>query len=242
MKLNFSIFKKKAVWWGLGALVIFYIFYRLISGGSSSATVVASNSGPSDAAIQANAAQSMAALQYGAQTTAAQTQANAEVAMAQLSANSTNIQTQAAVDLGKYTAGLDAQTQAAALTTQQNIAAINAEYSFDTAKVTAATNIAQWGIMANMMNTQTIANAAVQSQFIQASTYQAIAATIPSVKERDRSIVAGELTSAISGQAYHFNEPGGWNINTAPIGAGSGTQTVNWASLLTPVNAGQYLN
>lgn len=239
MKLNFKVFKSKPVWYILGGLVAFYVFYRIASGGSSGITTV--NSGPSDAAVQASTALQMANLQYGAQTTQMQTQANAAVAIEQLHANSANYQTQASVDLGKYTAALDAQTQAAYMTVQQNIAALNAQYSLDTAKVAAETNIAQWGIMANVMNTQTVANAAVQSQFIQASTFQALAATIPSLKERDRSIGLGELTSAMTGQAYHFYEPGGWNINTAPTGSTGAFQTIDYSKMLQPINTSQFL-
>ena len=220
MKLNFAIFKKKALWWVLGALVIFYIFYRLISGGSST-QVVAGSSGPSDAAIQAQSAQAIAALQYGAQGQAIQTQSNAQVAMAELSANSTNIQTQAAVDLGKYTAGLDAQTQAMAFTTQRDIAAINAEYSFDTAKITADTTNHQWDTMASIINNQTIAQRDTALAYIRGTTIQAELSAIPSLKANDRDNALALIAATSSGQGLTYLDPGHSNAYLIPAGGSS---------------------
>ena len=164
MHLNMHVFKHgKPIYWVIGGLVIFYLFYRIASGhkstSSSTGTVTTVSSGPSDASVAASSAITQAQIAANsndnAATLAYQTahDANAAgVAVATLDAQAHMYDTSAAADVGKYTAGLDAQTTLAGITAQMNENQVNAEYSFATAKVAAETNLAGQAIQASVIN------------------------------------------------------------------------------------------
>ena len=198
--MNFAIFKKgKPIYWIIGGVVVFGLFYLAFNkGGSSSGGGITSvNTGPSDAAVAAST-----------QLALAQTQANAGVAVATLQYNGTIAQTQAAADVAKYTAALDAQTSAATLDTQKAIAAINAEYSLDTARVAAESNLAQWNINANVLTTQMTTQAQMFSDQLRASTTQAIIAQTPNIMLQDRDNILALAAAANSGVSLTYNDRG----------------------------------
>jgi len=199
MKLNFAIFKKgKTLYWVLGGIVIFVLFYLMFNKGApASGGITSVSTGPSDAAVAASTSLAMA-----------QTQANAGVAVATLQYNGTIAQTQAAADVAKYTATLDAQTQTAAFNTQKQIAAINAEYSYDTAKVAAETNIAQWTINAGVLTNQLAAQRDMFLAATKATTIGVLASQVGQVKANDRDNVLTALIASSSGQSLNFYDPG----------------------------------
>lgn len=210
MKLNFKVFKKgKPIYWVIGGIVIFVLFYMMFNkGAGSSGGITTVNSGPSDAAISAST-----------QLALAQTQANAGVAMAQLQYNGQIAQTQAAADVAKYTAALDANTAAAALATQKAIAGLNAEYGIETARLAANTqvdlatiganaSITQWQINANILNTQMMTQAEMFSEQMKAATISTLAGQIGTVKANDRDNMLAALIASSSGQALNFYDPG----------------------------------
>jgi tellurite resistance protein len=147
MKLNFKVFKKgKAIYWIIGAVVLFVLFYYIANRGSSSAgSTTVTNSGPSDAAIASGNQLAMAQVAAGAQTN----QVNAQVAAAEyiagIQGQTQMAQLAAGADVAKFTAGLDAQTNAYALQTQQAIAAIGMQTQVDTAQIASNTILGQAG-------------------------------------------------------------------------------------------------
>lgn len=161
MKMNLSVFKKgKSLYWIIGGIVLFVLFYWIINrGGSSSGGGYAVAGGPSDAAVAAST-----------QVALANTQASAGVAIATLQYNGTVNQTQAAADVAKYTASLDAATTVEAFRTQKEIAALNAEYSLDTARITSETNIAHWTLDANVLTHQMDTNAQMFTEQVKSVT------------------------------------------------------------------------
>lgn len=189
MKMNFAVFKKgKPIYWVIGGIVVFALFYLMFNkGAGSSSGITTVNAGPSDAAVAAST-----------QLALAQTNANAGVAVATLQYNGQLAQTQAAADVAKYTANLDAATSAATLDTQKAIAAINAEYSLDTAKVAAETNIAQWTLNANVLTTQLQTNAQMFSDSMKASVVNNLVAAAAQSPHSDIALatIGGELTGS----------------------------------------------
>lgn len=168
MKINWAVFKKgKPVYWIVGAVVVFVVFYMIASKGSGAAKssgasaggVTTISTGPSDAQISAAAGISAAQIQANATVAqgqlalAAQKDGNAAgVAVASLGAQvdmaSIIASSETALGLGR----MEQSIQLAGITAQQNISQINAEYSFATARVAAETNLATTQIQADMVN------------------------------------------------------------------------------------------
>lgn len=218
MKLNFKIFKKgKPVYWIVGGIVLFVIFYMITSKGASSSSggITTINSGPSDTAIAANAQMAMAQLQYGSAVTAQANQANADVAIATLAANTQMAQIAASADAAKYVANLDANTQAQYLTTQRDIASTNAEYSLETARIAADTTLGTYQIQADMFGHQLDTNTEmlqIQSQNLIA---QSLIAQIPSLKkgDRDAALISLALGVPSSHGSVKIPSPAGGLLN-----------------------------
>lgn len=234
MKLNFKVFKKgKALYWILGGIFLFVLFYWLINrGGSSGSTGITTiNAGQSDAQVAAGAQVQLA-------TIAANTQANnasAQVALAQLSLQGTLAQTAAAADVAKYTAALDAQSQTAYYTAQQNIAALNGQYGLETARVTSETILGQaqiqsdtltnqMQIQAQMFNQQLAATQQIISTQAQASIYNSLINQISNAKPNDRDNLVALISGEFSGApiSYQDRTSGSFGINGAPVPSNSG--------------------
>ena len=182
MKLNFKIFKKgKPIYWVIGGVVLFVIFYMIASkgagGSASSGGVTTISPGPSDAQVAAGVALQTATINANAQmaqiNAAAQVQMNqnqTDYEIAKLAAANQSAETQAAADVAKYTSTLDAQTQSQYLTTQQNLMEIQGEYSVSTAKVASQTQLGLAEMQAAMFNKQLETNAQMFSDQLKAST------------------------------------------------------------------------
>lgn len=241
MKFNWSVFKKgKTVYWIGGAVILFVIFYLIASKGASSGGdsadtsggLIYQPSGPTDAQVQASAAISAAQIQANSQTqqyqlqlAALQQQGASDVALATLQAHSQDLATQAAADVTNRQTDAASAVSMAGLTAQTNIAQLQAEYSYDTAKAANeaaitinannnATSIAGRQIDASTLHDQLQTNLqmfAIQSNNL--ITQSAIAATA-NLKKGDRdaalvSIVTGAPSShgsitgpSINGGAY----------------------------------------
>ena len=220
MKLNFAVFKKgKTLYWVLGAVVLFVVFYFLFNkGGSSGGSVNVSSSGPSDASVASSTALAMAQLQYGAQSAISQSNNNAAVAVATLQANNSLAQTQAQADVGKYVAGLDATTQASYINAQQNIANINATANTSQASIAAATVIHQSDTQAAMFTAQLTTNAEMFKEQVRGVILQSVAAQIPAVGKNDRDNIAALVAAQASGGSISYSDrtSGSFSYNAPP--------------------------
>jgi len=187
MKLNFSVFKKgKPIFWIVGAVVLFVIFYLITSRGASSSSgggITTITPGPSDTAIAANAQMNIAQLQYGSQLQAQVNQNATDIALATIAANSKSAQDAAAADAAKYVAALDANTQATYITAQKEIAQTNAEYSLETARVASETSISQWNTNADILKSQMATNADMFKTATNAQLYSSLATIAPTLKK-----------------------------------------------------------
>jgi len=179
MKFNMKVFNKgKPIYWIIGGIFIFVVFYYFISKGSaapsnsSGSGITTINAGPSDTAIAAQAGVAMAQIQANAQVDqsnaaliAAKDANAASVAITAYQFQGDLAATQAGADVAKYLGALDAQVQVAGLTAQTAWINTQSEYSFATAKVAAETdyakakltadsNLAQWALNADVLKTQ----------------------------------------------------------------------------------------
>jgi hypothetical protein len=164
-KISLRVFKKgKPIFWIIGAVLIFVIFYLLFNKGGSAAPassgggLVVQNSGPSEA-------MQIAAMQAGAQTQALQMQGAVEaariaatrdqaalagqVALAQLGSGEKIAL--ATLDADRFAAGLNAQTNL--LINEQNLS-----YNLESARVAGETQLnlraLDVGVMTKQMETQ----------------------------------------------------------------------------------------
>lgn len=206
MKMNMSVFKKgKPVYWVVGGVVIFVVFYLMFNkGASGSSGVTVQNTGPSDAAVAAST--SLAAMQ---------TQASAGVAIATLQANSQTSQTQAAADVAKYQASLDATTAAQYYQTQKEITAINGEYTFDTAKVAAETVQFQYATNANVLTHQMDTNAAMFVEATKASVAQTALSQVSGLDYRTRSQALVATLGLLNGKQVVWTPAQGNNVSVS---------------------------
>jgi len=228
MKFNWAVFKKgKAIYWVVGAVVLFVIFYLLASGGSKSSGDTAStgaggittiNPGPSDAQLaaaagitQAQLAANAATTQSNAELAAKQSDNAAAVAIANLQYQGSLADTQAGADVAKYLAATDAATNSLALTEQTRQMQIQGEYSFATAKVAAETNLAGQALQAQVLTTQLVTQAQMFGKSLDANTQalqiqsqnlvdQSLIAQIPTLKKKNRDDALLALASSFSNQ------------------------------------------
>lgn len=158
MKFNWKIFKKgKPIYWIIGAVFLFVIFYLISSGGSKATTssggITTINTGPSDAQvaassqialaqISAQAMQSQAALEYQA----VQERTAGEVAIATLDIQSRLAESRLASETALGLGSQQITGQLAAINAQMKSAEMQAEYSFATAKMASETNLAMYGL------------------------------------------------------------------------------------------------
>jgi len=223
MALNLDVFKKgKSVYWIIGAIVLFVIFYLLASGGSKSTgsgavTTSVINSGPSDAQLAAGAAvqtaqiqASVAANESAAQVAAIQSQTNAQVAIATLQFQGDLANTQAGADVAKYVAALDANVATSSFTAQTNALQIQSEYSFATAKVAAETDLAKNYQNNTLLLNQLQTNAAMFHDQVQGLNFQALVGQIGAVKSNDRDNAFALAAASLQpgGTSYHDSGSG----------------------------------
>ena len=190
MAVTFSVFKKKPLLWGGGAIFLFIIFYLMFnksaSSGASGGSVTTVNTGPSDAAIAASTQLQLAQVQAGAAIQQSQAESAAAIAIATLSAQVALAENSAGADVAKYLAQSEANTTGQYLNIQKEIAAINAEYSYDTAKVASETALGLQESQQEMFEKQLNSN--VQMLDIQSKNLisQSLIAQIPSLKKKNR--------------------------------------------------------
>lgn len=233
MKLNFAIFKKgKPLYWIIGGIVVFVFFYLIFNKGSSSAGssggggITTINSGPSDAQIAA-------ATQIGVAQIAANTQ-NAQiagaVAIATLQQQGQLQQTYAAADLAKFTAGLDAATASKTLDTQLEIAGLNAEYNFSTAKLAADVTRDQFLSNERIVKGQLETNAAMFKDQVDALKFQSMVGAIQFAPEVDRDNMLALLAATSSGTSlsYYDAGSGSFAVNGGTVIPGHNNTRLPW--------------
>jgi hypothetical protein len=182
VKLSLRVFKQgKPIYWVIGGVVIFVLFYLMFRGKSAPATgtTTYATTGPSEALqaqqLAAGIATQQASLAAGVQVQGLQEQQN--VAAMALTASLANIDAGRVVSL----AGIDAQKAADAENASANIQINrdNLSYTLDTAQVAANTQIGIATINANEVNHQLDTNAAMfADQLKQLTAGQLIEATL----------------------------------------------------------------
>lgn len=217
MKLNFSFLKKaKPIYWVVGAVAIFVLFYVIMNRGgkasNSGGGITTIVSGPTEAQTMASANLAMAQIEANAATQNMQLQLAAikeqgavDVAIANLGAQYSMAETQAQADVAKYLAQTEGTIQLAGLDAQKEIAQMNAQYSYDTARLASEVAISSREIDAAILNNQLTANVAMFRETTAAQTkmyetqaglltQQSILATIPTLKKKNRDDVLLALT------------------------------------------------
>jgi hypothetical protein len=188
MKFNLKVFKKgKPIYWVLGGLAIFFIFYMLFSrggGGGGSATVV--GSGPSEAMQIAsmNAAAQTQALQ--AQVNMAANESAAGIAIANLQANVALAELQAGREVSMANINQNAVLTMAGYDYQKQIAGWNFEYSLESARVAADTSLKAKGMdTALLMHQMNVNQEMFETQSNNLIT-QSVIGQIGNLKKKDR--------------------------------------------------------
>lgn len=238
MKFNLAIFKKgKPIYWILGGIALFVLFYWIVSRGSSGASSSGGTSviqtGPSDAQVAAQSQLALAQMQTQAGVTTAQNQNNADIAIATLQAQVALANTQASADVAKYTAGLDASTQAGYIAAQQHMmemqvagataqTQIQAQYGVETATIAAQSVLDQANVQAAMFGKQLDTNSKMFTAQLNAANFQSMVAQVGNVKANDRDNMLALLAASNSGSSLNFADPGHSTISYSP-----GTSTVN---------------
>lgn len=146
-KFNWKVFKKgKTLYWILGAVVLFVIFYLVASGGSKSSGsgssgVTVMNAGPTDAQVAASAQAQMAQISGHYQLAALTAQADRDVAVATISANAATAQNTAAAQTAQNIAALQAGVQTADINAALEATRIQSEFSLETSRVAGQLNL-----------------------------------------------------------------------------------------------------
>lgn len=207
MAINLQTFKKKPLLWGGIAIVIFVIFYLIFSrgsgGGEGSTQVV--TTGPSEAQLAAQTQLGMAQIQAGA----VNAQTAAEVAMK-------NADIAGQVKLGElaYQAGL------AELSASKEALQIQSEYSFQTARVAAETNLQMAKMDKDVLTTQLATQAWMFGQQTQSLTNMALISQVGNLKAKDRDRLLYELGNMITlGQNPYTGATAAPSGNPTPLPA-----------------------
>lgn len=197
MKLNFSFLKKgKTIYWIVGAVVLFVVFYLIASRGSSSENVggiTTITAGPSDAQVaaatqlaMANIQASIASNQTAAELAALKEQSARDVALGAL---------QQTIDLANTEAG---KTVALAnFNAQKEIAALQGEYDVATARVASETEIKSNQIQADMFASQLEANRQMFADQVSALNTQALIGQIGNLKKKNRDEALKYLSNQV---------------------------------------------
>lgn len=235
-KISLRVFKKgKPIFWIIGAVLVFVIFYMMFNKGGSAARPAASgggmtvvNSGPSEAlqiaSMQAGAATQQLQLQAGIeagriQATREQNALAGTVALAQLASGEKV--SLASIDADRFAAGLNAQTNL--LINEQNLS-----YSLESARVAGDTAIAMRsldvGVMTHQMDTQAAMFAeqldanrdmyAIQSHNL---ITQAAIGQIGSLKKKNRDEALTAIYSSATGTPNTYVPQGGGGFGLGDI-------------------------
>lgn len=188
MKLNFKFLNKGTIWWVVGAIVLFVIFYMVASGGNSAGasdgTTAVVGSTPSDAQIAAQ----LQGQSIQAQLAAATIQAQSEVTVAAMQRDVALANVQAGADITKYQVATDLQAAREAAEYGVETANIAANTQLKLKETDAALLIHQMNVNAEMFNTQ--------SQNLIA---QSLIGASASLKKKDRD---NYLVSIATGAPY----------------------------------------
>lgn len=205
-KLSLRVFKKgKPIYWIIGGLVLFVIFYLLFNRGgaaSGGGGVNVISTGPSEAMQNAS-------LQASTAIATAQIGAGIEAARIQVSRDTANLQAQIALaQLGsgervaletlnaeRSLAQLDAQTNL--LVNEQNI-----NYALETARVASETTLSLRKFETDMFSEQLAANRdmfRIQSENL---ITQSMIAQVSSLKAKDRDTALAAILATRSGQGF----------------------------------------
>lgn len=159
MKFNAKILKSKWVFYALGAIILFAVFYRLASGsGSSASTTATTSTGVSDAQYAAQLQAQLQGASINASLSAANMQAQRDIAVATLQANSADNTTQAYADTQKYLAATQAGTDAATIAANLAATRVQSEYGLADAEVASQTQLGLKQIDANQFIAQVQSN------------------------------------------------------------------------------------
>lgn len=214
MKLNLKVFKKgKPIYWLIGAVVIFVIFYLIASkgaGSSSGGVAVVGGTAQTDNSVALANAQASANANNNA----------AAVAIAQLEYQGKLAETQAGADVAKYVANLDANTTMLGFTTQMEAIKVQAEYGLESSRVAAETNLAGQALNAQVLIRQLDTNAAmfnnslaanVEQSRITSQTYIATSALgqVSTLKKKDRDETLQIIAGQAMGAPQQFYNPSG---------------------------------
>lgn len=205
-KFSFRVFKKgKPIYWVIGAVVIFVLFYLMFNkGGSSSTTsggVVVQSTGPSEA-MQAAALQASTVMQ------SAQLSANVEAARIAAERDASGLGAQVA--LAQLLSG--EKVALANLSTGRDIAELNAQtnllindqnlsYNLESARVASETQIGLRGIDVALLNKQMDTQFAMFQEQSKNLIAQSLIAQIPSLKKGDRD--SALISLAIGAPSSH---------------------------------------
>lgn len=186
MKLNFKVFKKgKPIYWVLGGIVLFVVFYlyfnrggggstQYVQGGESEAVTIAKlNAGIAQSQFQAQIGLQAAGI--AAQDRASQLAANVE--LAKIAAGESVAGKQLTAEQAMTFASLD---------TTKAIAALNASYNLESARVASEAALAAKTMDNNLLIHQMDTNKemfAIQSDNL---IKQTVISQIPSLKSKDR--------------------------------------------------------
>jgi hypothetical protein len=215
MKMNFKIFKKgKPIYWILGAIAVFIVFYMIASRGSSSGGSVAVVGGTAQADNTIALANAEASMRAGDNAAA--------VAIATLQAQGQIAETQAGADVAKYIANLEATTSMAGFTAQMEAIKLQSEYGLESSRVAAETQLGiraldaavlskQLDTNASMFNNSLAAN--VEMSRIQSDAFikQSALSVIPTLKKKDRDETLQILGTTFAGGSVPY-----YNNNSGP--------------------------
>ncbi len=206
MKMNLKVFKKgKPIYWVIGAVILFVIFYLVASRGAGGNTaakgtaggVVSYNAGPSDAQImaasqisamqiEANAATNMSAMELAK----FQEEASAAVTIAAMENSLNALAVNAEQALGELAYNTDLTIGLASIDAQKEANYLQAEYSITTARIASDTELGLRNIDRAMFADQLDNNRAmleIQSENMIAQTALSQVGTLKK-KDRDNTL------------------------------------------------------
>ena len=160
-KFNWKVFKKgKTIYWVIGAIVLFVVFYLIASSGSGSKSsngpsgVTVLDQGPSDTAIAAQAAVTQQQIAGHYDLAKLKEEAGAAVAIAQISGNTQDTANSLAAQTAMNLASLEAGIQTAAINADLESIRLQSEYGLESARVAGQFNLAIHALDADVARTQ----------------------------------------------------------------------------------------
>lgn len=213
-KLNLAVFKQgKPIYWIVGAVVVFVLFYLMLNkGGSSSGATSYVATGPSEA-MQAQALQAGTAIQgaqIAANIEALRIQAGRETALAGATVASEQLasgERVAMAQLSHDTALANLNAQANMLINEQNI-----EYGIETARLAADTQLGLRALDIGLLQTQLETQAHMFQTQSTNLIAQSLIGQVGNLKKKNRDEALAYLASASLGTPNTYAPQGGINI------------------------------